>query len=172
MPDPTPFGLAARIAMSVGAKQKPKPKPNPNPGWHSDKIAAGEGWFGSHLQPQQDVGKGWSHTTTAKTKVKRWIKRNTKKQWRTAKKDVRRVMRNAKREHAKRVRQHNKQAARTSTYIQPQPQPTPDTQPQPRTPPADGQIATCRRCSYEIAWNAGRERWEHTGKGDAACFKK
>jgi hypothetical protein len=38
-------------------------------------------------------------------------------------------------------------------------------------PPPDGATSTCRRCSNEVAYNGGRQRWEHTGHGHYECFQ-
>jgi hypothetical protein len=149
-----------------------------------------------YTRPREGPGKGWSRKTKFSTKVKRWVrkqrrklwrktKRAAKKQWRTAKKDIRRIRRKRQRQRAA----ANRQAARSRTYRAPKPMPQRDPRTgrfvsanqedqAPQGPPPDGAISTCelggngKGCGNEIRYSAARQRWEHTGKGNAECFKR
>jgi hypothetical protein len=155
-------------------------------GWHGAGV--GSGWFGNRqyeINPKTGMPKapGWGSTRKfkTKTKVKRWARRNAKAQWRWAKKDIRRVKRKGKRKWNQQVKiarkdihrvqrerdkgfaaKHGRTQARdseTRRYVSN------------RTPP-DGAIAKCRNCGYEVQYSTDRNRWEHTGKGNASCFGK
>jgi hypothetical protein len=135
------------------------------------------------------ANNGWSRTTTFKTRVKRyvrkqrraawrWTKRKTKKLWRNTKRRIQRRIRLVAQERERRVRAANRQTARSRplpsrpTTRAPQPDPQ---HPQEHQPPADGAISTCRQggaCGNEIRYSSARGRWEHTSRGNAACFKK
>jgi hypothetical protein len=46
-----------------------------------------------------------------------------------------------------------------------------------KQPPPDGTTSTCHigehgGCGNEIRYSSARQRWEHTSRGNAACFRK
>jgi hypothetical protein len=126
----------------------------------------------TYRAPRQRAG--YSTTVKAKTRLKRWFKRGTKKLWRKTKMRIRRRWRQHQRKQQRQRATHNRQIARSRT-VHPTPASTGDdtgTLPgQVKLPPPDGAIASCRRCSNEVQYNGGRGRWEHTGKGHAECFQ-
>ena len=148
---------------------------------------SGYGW--SRKTSSKTRVKRW--TRKHRRKLWRKAKRATKKQWRKAKQDVRRVRRKRQRQRAaanrRAARQYQREPrARPTTYspratANPQGQQygegmdvqyVADAQPAgERPPPPDGAVGTCRRCSYEVQYSGARQRWEHTGKGNADCFR-
>jgi hypothetical protein len=125
-------------------------------------------------EPQQP-SQGWSTTTTFKTKIKRYVRKQRRAAWRWTKRRIKRRIRTVTRERERRVKAANRQTARNRPAPPPRTtQHSTDQPPQHNGPPPDGAISTCQlggACGNEIRYSTTRQRWEHTGKGNAECFR-
>jgi hypothetical protein len=112
---------------------------------------------------------GYSTTVKAKTRLKRWAKRRTKQLWRKAKARIRqRPTARRNRQIARTAQQFRQHNANIHTQVQGASGTLPG---QVKMPPPDGATSTCRRCSNDVVYNAGRGRWEHPGRGHYECFQ-